>query len=66
MMETVLPVMLAVAMLATLGVLFAGVISFAAGTKMNQKYATRLMAARVVCQGIAVALFGLFVVFYVI
>ena len=48
-------------MLATLGVLFAGIISFAFGKKANAKNATRLMAARVALQGVAVALFGLMV-----
>jgi hypothetical protein len=65
-MENVIPVMLGLAMLATVGVLFAGVISFAVGSKMNQKYATRLMAARVACQAVAIALFGALVVFYIL
>lgn len=62
-METFLPVLLGIAMLATLGVLFAGVISFAFGGKNSQKYATRLMTARVACQAVAVALFGAIVLF---
>jgi hypothetical protein len=62
-MESVLPVLLGVAMLATLGVLFAGVISFAFNTKANAKYANTLMTARVVCQAVAVALFGALVLF---
>ena len=65
-METILPVLLGLAMLATLGVLFAGVISFAVSPKTNEKYATKLMTARVICQAVAVALFGVFVLFYVI
>jgi hypothetical protein len=65
-METILPVMLGLAMLATLGVLFAGVISFAFGGKNSQKYATTLMTARVVCQAAAVALFGAIVLLYVV
>ena len=48
-------------MLATVVVLFAGVISFGFNTKMNEKYATRLMAARVILQGVAIVLFGLMV-----
>ena len=51
-------------MLATLGVLFAGIISFAFTKKGNNKNATRLMAARVALQGVAVALFGLMVLIY--
>lgn len=65
-METILPVLLGVAMLATLGVLFAGVISFAVSPKTNEKYATKLMTARVVCQAVAVALFGAIILFYVV
>jgi len=65
-MQTILPVLLGLAMLATLGVLFAGVISFAVSPKTNEKYATRLMTARVICQAVAVALFGLIVLFYVV
>ncbi|MBK8210026.1 MAG: HIG1 domain-containing protein [Rhodospirillales bacterium] len=64
-METLLPVMLGLAMLATLGVLFAGVISFAFG-KDSQKYATKLMTARVACQAVAVALFGAIVLMYAV
>jgi len=60
-METILPVLLGVAMLATLGVLFAGVVAFGFNTKANAKYSNKLMTARVVCQGVAVALFGLIV-----
>lgn len=48
-------------MAATLGVLFAGIISFAFGSRENRALATRLMTARVVLQGIAVALFALMV-----
>ena len=53
-METILPV------------LFAGVISFAVSPKTNEKYATKLMTARVICQAVAIALFGLIVLFYVV
>ena len=51
-------------MLATLGVLFVGIISFAFGRNANSKNATRLMAARVALQGVAVALLGLRVLVY--
>ena len=66
MMETILPVMLGLAMVATLGVLFAGVITFAVSPKANQKYATRLMTMRVVCQAVAIALFAAMVLLYVV
>jgi Hypoxia induced protein conserved region len=54
-----LPILLGIAMAATLIVLFAGVISFAVGGKFNREYATRLMAARVMLQGVAIAIFAL-------
>lgn len=57
-METILPILLGIAMLATLGTLFAGVITFGFNTKGNAKYANTLMRARVACQAIAIALFG--------
>ena len=53
-------------MLATLGVLFAGVIAFAFNSKTNAKYATRLMTARVVCQAVAVALFAAMVLLQIV
>ena len=65
-MESILPFLLGAAMLATLGVLFAGVIAFAFNTKTNAKYANRLMTARVVCQAVAVALFGAMVLFHIV
>jgi len=57
-METILPILLGIAMLATLGTLLAGVISFGFNTKINARYSNTLMRARVVCQAIAIALFG--------
>ena len=63
-MSAILPFLLVIAMLATLGVLFAGIISFAFSKKENGKNATRLMTARVALQGVAVALFGLMVLVY--
>lgn len=60
-MTSILPFLLGAAMLATVLVLFAGIISFAFNTKANAKYGTRLMAARVILQGVAVALFALIV-----
>lgn len=64
-MVSALPYMLGAALLATLGVLFAGVLSFAINGEANRKHATKLMAARVILQGIAVALFALTVLFSV-
>ncbi|MGF1639470.1 MAG: HIG1 domain-containing protein [Rhodospirillales bacterium] len=57
----ILPYLLGLTMLATVGVLFAGIVSFAFGRKGNARNATRLMAARVALQGLAVALFGVMV-----
>lgn len=65
-MDSILPFLLGAAMLATLGVLCAGVISFAFDTKANAKYSNKLMTARVVCQAIAVAIFGVMVLLHVI
>lgn len=64
-MVSALPYMLGAAMLATLGVLFAGVLSFAINGEANRKHATKLMTARVVLQGIAIVLFALTVLFSV-
>jgi hypothetical protein len=65
-MDAILPILLGAAMLATLGVLFAGVISFAFNTKTNAKYSNKLMTARVVCQAVAVALFGAMVLLHIL
>lgn len=58
-MAAAVPYMLGAAMFATLAVLFAGVISFAINGEASRKYATKLMAARVILQGVAIALFAL-------
>ena len=47
------------AMLITLGVLFAGLISMAIGGDFNRKYGNKLMRYRVLAQGLAIALFAL-------
>lgn len=60
-MNSILPILLIIAMLATAVVLFAGVISFAFNSKVNSRYATQLMSLRVIFQGVAIALFGLIV-----
>ena len=53
-----LPFLVAGAMALTVIVLFAGIVSFAVASKVDAKHSTRLMAARVVFQGLAIALFG--------
>lgn len=50
---------MAVAMLLTFAVLLMGLVSMVKGGEFNQKYGNRLMRARVVMQGIALALFAL-------
>ena len=47
------------AMLITLGVLFAGLISMAIGGDFNREYGNKLMRYRVLAQGLAIALFAL-------
>ncbi len=48
-----------VAMLMTLGVLFAGLFSMVRGGDFNRRYGNKLMRWRVICQAIALALFAL-------
>ena len=65
-MDAIFPILLGAAMLATLGVLCVGVISFAFNTKPHAKYSNKLMTARVICQAVAVAIFGLMVLLQVV
>lgn len=65
-MNAILPILLGAAMLVTLGVLCAGVISFAFNTKTNAKYSNKLMTARVICQAVAVAIFGIMVLLHIV
>lgn len=65
-MDAILPILLGAAMLVTLGVLCAGVISFAFNTKTNAKYANKLMTARVICQAVAVSIFGIMVLLHIV
>jgi len=55
-MKTVLAILVGIAMLATLGVLFAGMIGIAQG---NPERSNALMRWRVLLQGVALALFAL-------
>ncbi len=54
-----MPILLALALLAVLGVLFAGLFSMARGGDFNRKHGNRLMRWRVALQGLAVVLFAL-------
>ena len=56
-MSGLLVVFIVIAMIATLGVLIAGVIGMASGSAFNQRYANKLMRARVLLQAITVGLF---------
>ncbi|MCP5364731.1 MAG: HIG1 domain-containing protein [Hyphomicrobiales bacterium] len=64
-MSAILPYILGFAMLATIGVLAIGVIGFAFGREGATKRSTQLMTARVILQGLAVALFGLLILMQV-
>lgn len=48
-----------IAMLAVLGVLIAGIVSMAKGGAFNKKYGNKLMQARVLLQGVALAMLAL-------
>ncbi|NKB44990.1 MAG: twin transmembrane helix small protein [Alphaproteobacteria bacterium] len=61
-METVLIILLAVSLLAVLGVLVTGLFAFVKGGDFHQKYGNRLMQWRVTTQAIAVFLVLLLVV----
>jgi len=54
-----LPVLLAVALGATLLILFIGIVGFAAGGRFNARHGNTLMRLRVAAQAVAVALLGL-------
>jgi uncharacterized BrkB/YihY/UPF0761 family membrane protein len=58
-MQSVVLVLLGLAMAITLGVLFAGIITMAHGGETNRKWGNRLMRYRVVAQAVAIALFVL-------
>lgn len=58
-MESILPTLLIVAMGLTALVLVVGVATFAFSTSANRKYGNKLMTARVILQGVALALFAL-------
>lgn len=52
-------VIMLIAMLAVLGALVLGLISMVKGGEFNKKYGNKLMQARVVLQGVALAMFAL-------
>ena len=58
-MDMLFPVLLIIAMVMTLGVLFAGMFSMARGGEFNRKHGNRLMRWRVIMQGIALVILAL-------
>jgi Hypoxia induced protein conserved region len=62
-MKTFFFVLLLIAMLITAGVLATGIIGMARGGEFNAKYGNKLMRARVIAQGVALAIFALAVLF---
>lgn len=55
----VFAILIVVAMLMTLGVLFAGMLTMARGGEFNRKHGNRLMRWRVALQGLAIVLFAI-------
>lgn len=58
-MTNALPILVGIAMMATLAVLLVGVVAFAFSPGLNAKYGNKLMRWRVLLQGLALALFAL-------
>ena len=56
-MISILPYLVGAALALTLAALLAGVVVMARGGEINRKYGNRFMRARIVLQGVAVALF---------
>ena len=57
-METILPYVLGAIMVAVVLTLFAGLVSFAFGSRTDRHLATKLMTARVALQGVAILVFA--------
>jgi predicted membrane metal-binding protein len=55
-METLLVILLAISLLAVLGVLFTGLFAFVKGGEFHRKHGNRLMQLRVTAQAVAVTL----------
>ncbi len=56
-MSTAFFILMSIAMAAVLVVLILGIVSMAKGGEFNRKYGNKLMQARVMCQGLAIAFF---------
>ncbi len=55
-MSNLIFILVGIAMAITLGVLFAGIVVMAKGGQVNAKYGNKLMRARIIAQGCALAL----------
>ena len=62
-MASVLPILIIVTMVATLGALALGLVSMVRGGNFNAKHSNKFMRARVILQCAAVALLGLMFLF---
>ncbi len=58
-METILPFLLGLAMVATLVILVVGLVGFARNGPFYQKHSNNLMRLRILGQGLALLIFGL-------
>ena len=58
-MSNVFFILMGVAMIACVGALFLGFLSFAKGGEFNKKHGNRMMRLRVFFQGLALAMFAL-------
>jgi hypothetical protein len=58
-MNSLLPVLLVVALLVVLGILFTGLVAMARGGEFNRKYGNRLMRWRVIAQAVALVILAL-------
>lgn len=57
-MESILPILLGLAMFATLVILVVGLVNFALNGQFYQKHSNNLMRARVIGQGVALLIFA--------
>lgn len=62
-MSGMLPFLIALAALATLGILATGIVSMFKGGPFNAKHGNRLMRFRVIAQAVTVGLLALFALF---
>jgi hypothetical protein len=58
-MHSFLPALVVISALATLGILIVGVVSMMRGGEFNRRNSNRLMRARVILQGVTLALLAL-------